>query len=486
MPEAMIKNVTETMTESISGAMIKTKPEACIRRSTLPYRTGEIFTLFAEEKNAAFLDSSLENNLGQYSIIGLVPYHEVSVEKGRLYVDGKAHPGSAEEYLNTYFQNHYRKNNTNLPLTDGAIGYVTYDYGMEKMDLTSRHKTKITMADMKWVFYDFFIIEDLKDHSLWFIANGHTEPASVLLKKMEDLIARKMANLTVLPLTASYPLAIHPDSTPDKYARSLHKLIDYLIAGDVCVTNFTGTLTVDCQCPPYTFFSRLRRDNPSPFGAYLQYDSYQIISASMERLLRIDGRHIETRPIKGTRRRGKTPTEDAALRAELGASKKDRSELLMIVDLERNDLNKICEPGSVSVPTLFSVEDYASVFHLVANVTGTLRPELTSIDALTALFPGGSITGAQKRRAMEIIDELESSRRQLYTGTIGYLSLDGNCDLNIVIRTAVHQNDTYYIGVGGGITAESEKNFEYEEIWQKAKALLTALKGETFDYEPYL
>lgn len=158
----------------------------------------------------------------------------------------------------------------------------------------------------------------------------------------------------------------------------------------------------------------------------------------------------------------------------------------MIVDLERNDLHKICQPGSVTVPTLFSVEDYASVFHLVASVTGILRPDQTAVDALKALFPGGSITGAPKKRAMEIIDELESSRRQLYTGTIGYLSLDGNCDLNIVIRTAVHQGDTYYIGVGGGITAESDRDFEYEEIWQKAKALLTALKGEPFYYEPYL
>lgn len=303
---------------------------------------------------------------------------------------------------------------------------------------------------------------------------------------MEDLIAAKMANFKSQSLAETYPLAIHPDSTSDEYAQALHKLMDYLIAGDVYVTNFTGTLTVDCQCPPYTFFSRLRRDNPSPFGAYLQYDSYQIISASMERLLRINGKKIETRPIKGTRRRGKTAEEDAALRKELAESQKDQSELLMIVDLERNDLNKICEPGSVIVPDLFAVEEYATVFHLIANVIGTLKPNQTAIDALSALFPGGSITGAPKRRAMEIIDELESSRRQLYTGTIGYLSLDGNCDLNIVIRTAVHQGDSYYIGVGGGITAESERGFEYEEIWQKAKALLSALKGETFDYEPYL
>lgn len=478
----MPKNKTETITET----MVSTTNDSYIRRSTLPYSAGQIFALFAEEQGAVFLDSSLENNLGQYSIIGLVPYHEVSVENGIFSVDGTTHSGTPAEYLKAYLRRNHRENPTDLPLTDGAIGYVTYDYGMKGMGLTSRHEAKIAMADMKWIFYDFFIIEDLKDHSLWFIANGHTEPPQELWEKMENLIKEKMAAFTAPILTDTYPIDIRPDCTPDEYARALKKLLDYLIDGHVYVTNFTGTLTVDCPCPPYTFFSRLRRDNPSPFGAYLQYDSYQIISASMERLLHINGSQIETRPIKGTRRRGKTAAEDAALRKELSESQKDRSELLMIVDLERNDLNKICEPGSVAVPNLFSVEDYASVFHLVSAVTGTLRPEQTAIDALTALFPGGSITGAPKQRAMEIIDELESSRRQLYTGTIGYLSLDGNCDFNIVIRTAVHQDNKYYIGLGGGITAESDRNFEYEEIWQKAKALLTALKGDIFDYEPYL
>lgn len=460
--------------------------ETCVRRSFLPYTASQIFSLFSDEKDTAFLDSSLTNELGRYTVIGLLPYHRVSVEKGRLLVDGKHHPGTAEAYLKAYLQRHYRKNHTDLPLTAGAIGYVTYDYGMKGQGLMSQHAPQLDMAEMKWVFYDFFIIEDLKDHSLWFAANGHTEAASELLDKMEDFIEHGMAALIGPSLEEIYPIMTSPDCRSDEYALSLGKLTDYLLAGDVYVTNFTSTLTVDSPCPPYTFFSRLRRDNPSPFGAYLQYGSYQIISASMERLLCVKGRQVETRPIKGTRRRGKTAAEDETLRQELSTSQKERSELLMIVDLARNDLHKICQPGSVTVPTLFSVETYATVFHLAASVTGILRPDKTAVDAFTALFPGGSVTGAPKKRAMEIIDELESSRRQLYTGCIGYLSLDGNCDFNSVIRTAVHQNGSYYIGVGGGITAESESDFEYEETWQKAKALLTALKGETFDYESYL
>lgn len=462
--------------------------ESLICRSPFPYTASQLFALFADEKDVAFLDSSLVNDLGCYSLIGLVPYHTVSVAQGQLQVDGKSHEGTAETYLKPYLKKHYQANRTSLPLTAGAIGYVSYDYGLALHGMKSRHTPAFPLPDMKWVFYDFFIIEHRQSHTVWFAANGQTMPAEALLAQMEEKIRTRLQERPSSRTSENpqYALAVQADSTPESYRKALQKLRDYLFAGDVYVTNFTSTLTVQSCCPPYTFFSRLRRDNPSPFGAYLQYGSYQIISASMERLLCLRDDQIETRPIKGTRRRGKTPTEDKKLRQELAQSQKDQSELLMIVDLERNDLHKICRPGSVSVPTLFAIEPYATVFHLVANVTGTLRPGQTAIDALMALFPGGSITGAPKRRAMEIIDELEFSRRQLYTGTIGYLSLNGNCDLNIIIRTAVHHDDRYTIGVGGGITAESDVHFEYEEIWQKAKALLSALKGDVFDYESYL
>ena len=187
-------------------------------------------------------------------------------------------------------------------------------------------------------------------------------------------------------------------------------------------------------------------------------------------------RKINTRPIKGTRKRGETEEEDIRMRTELENSGKDKSELLMIVDLERNDLNRVCVPGSVKVTELFTVEEYATVFHLVSDIEGQLQEEKDIIDLMDAAFPGGSITGAPKYRAMEIIDELEHGKRNLYTGSIGYLTLDGDCDFNIVIRTAVHKDGKYYLGVGGGITAESDLEFEYEETLQKAKAVLEAMK----------
>lgn len=251
-------------------------------------------------------------------------------------------------------------------------------------------------------------------------------------------------------------------------------MIDYITEGDIYIANMTQQLTLHSPMQPYEMFCRLRESNPAPFGGYFNYDDFQIVCASPERFLQMKNGTIQTRPIKGTRKRGKTPQEDEALRLELEQSEKDKSELLMIVDLERNDLNRVCIPGSVKVTELFKVETYATVFHLISNIIGQLRPELTVMELLKAAFPGGSITGAPKLRAMEIIDELEHGQRNLYTGSIGYISLDGGCDFNIVIRTALYQNGVYYLGVGGGITCESELEFEYEETLLKAKALLDA------------
>ena len=205
-------------------------------------------------------------------------------------------------------------------------------------------------------------------------------------------------------------------------------MIQYIIEGDIYIANMTQRLSIACAKPPLDLFFSLRDSNPSPFGAYLDYDDFQIVCASPERFLQMKNGHVQTRPIKGTRKRGATPEEDLLMRRELEQSEKDKSELLMIVDLERNDLNRVCRPGSVKVTELFTVEEYATVFHLVSNVEGDLLPDKTVVDLLESAFPGGSITGAPKYRAMEIIDELERGQRGLYTGSIGYLTLDNCCD----------------------------------------------------------
>lgn len=287
-----------------------------------------------------------------------------------------------------------------------------------------------------------------------------------------------------LPRRHGQTAPFRPNFEKEEYKQAIDRMISYIVQGDIYIANMTQQLQVASKADPYLAYSYLRTHNPAPFGAYLNYGTFQILCASPERFLQVQDGIVQTRPIKGTRKRGTTPREDEALRQELEGSQKDRSELLMIVDLERNDLNHVCRPGSVKVTENFAVEAYATVFHLVSTIEGKLKKECDLTDLIRAAFPGGSITGAPKIRAMEIIDELEHDRRGLYTGSIGYLSLDGSCDLNIVIRTAVHQDGIYTLGVGGGITCESDLEFEYEETLQKSKAVLEALwqkEGEPYD-----
>ena len=333
-------------------------------------------------------------------------------------------------------------------------------------------------------FYDVFLIDDAKKEKTFLIANGITQSADACLKNLCSLLTEVFASdQSPIPHSdrkmedsASFPLTVTPNFEKEDYKRTIDRMIHYIIEGDIYIANMTQRLSIACEKQPPDLFLSLRESNPSPFGAYLDYDNFQIVCASPERFLQMKNGHVQTRPIKGTRKRGETPEEDLRMRRELEQSEKDKSELLMIVDLERNDLNRVCRPGSVKVTELFTVEEYATVFHLVSNVEGDLLPDKTVVDLLESAFPGGSITGAPKYRAMEIIDELEHGQRGLYAGSIGYLTLDNCCDFNIVIRTALYQDGVYHLGVGGGITAESELEFEYEETLQKAKALLDAMQ----------
>lgn len=512
----------------------------------------EIFAYgrFYEKEDTAFLDSSLENELGRYSILGLKPYLKL-VKGEKFTVNGVESEIGFEEYVRTYLKEHRQENPTELPLTAGAIGYFSYEYGRKKEDVKTRHKNGVDMPDAVLVFYDVFLIEDTREKVLYTVANGESVEPEKALAEVEELVRgaaglagdnagcvienvntgeafrlrenqivveksgsredSALADLvcdetdsmadpkqahavsgnaytdsenrgdglveeTPIPHVSHPHLKITPDFTHEDYKGAIDRMIQYIIEGDIYIANMTRQLTIESPKAPYEVFRTLRKNNPSPFGGFFNYGNFQVVAASPERFLKVKDHHIVTRPIKGTRKRGETPEEDALLRAELEASEKDKSELLMIVDLERNDLNRVSMPGSVKVTELFTVEEYATVFHLISNVEGDLKPELTVMDLIEAAFPGGSITGAPKLRAMEIIDELEHSSRNLYTGSMGYLSLSGDCDLNIVIRTAVYQDGVYHLGVGGGITCESDLEFEYEETLQKAKALLQAME----------
>ena len=440
------------------------------------YKIDRILDLYKDEKGIAFLDSSLKNELGRYSILGLHPYMIIKKVNDIVYRNNKKIKITFEQGLKNILHMEYQKNDTDLPIISGGIGYFSYQYNN-----MNYHKNNVgfteEIPEAMFSFYDNFIIQDNHTNEIFITGNGKLKQAAISVADIHEKIksADTLDNFQNETRT-EYQVNIKSNFEPNAYKKAVAKMIDYIFAGDVYIANMTQKLLLESDKSPYNMYQKLRTINPSPFGAYIDGEGFQIISASPERFLRKKNNVIDTRPIKGTRKRGATAAEDKALKDELKNSEKDKSELLMIVDLERNDLNKISKKGSVKVEELFHIEEYATVFHLIANVQGELEAGYDTIDVIKAMFPGGSITGAPKKRAMEIIEELEQGSRGLYTGTLGYLSLDGNCDFNIVIRTAVYQNGKYFLGVGGGITSESELDFEFEETLQKAKAIIEALK----------
>lgn len=445
---------------------------ARIIKELQPYKRAiDIFSRFKDEKDAVILESSLENELGRYTIIGRSPYLKLEKREG-FTINGTASSQNFEEYVKTYLHNNNEDNPTNLPLVDGAIGYFSYEYRQDLESISSRHREDTDIPRCILNFYDEFIVEDLKEKKVWLIANGHNRPPEKSIAELE----KEIAHAKPQDWGQGGDITLHPDFTEQEYLSAVEKMIEFIVAGDIYIANMTQHIAIESHRSPYETFLRLRHINPSPFGGYLNYEGFKIISASPERFLKLENNIVTTRPIKGTRKRGAAPSEDNNLKEELKNSGKDKSELLMIVDLERNDLNRVCVPGTVKVTELFAIEEYATVFHLVSTIEGELAPECNAMDLVKAAFPGGSITGAPKIRAMEIIDQLEHSTRNIYTGSLGYISLDGTMDLNIIIRTLLYKDGLYHLGVGGGITFESEPEFEYEETWQKAKAILEALK----------
>ena len=467
-----------------------------IIKELTPYiPAADIFRIYEKEEGCAFLDSSLVNELGRYSIIGRNPYLKLVKDGETFTVNGKTETEKTfEDYMREYLNTHEDKNDSQLPVVSGAIGYFSYDYGRKQMGVPTGEKDLVTIPEAVLTFYDCFIVEDCQEKRTYLVANGITGDALAQIQAMEEAIRKFTESgkqkgpeigekkesgngmATENSHCEKFKIQISQNFEKEEYKQAVDRMIQYIVEGDIYIANMTQQLTIESEKQPLDVFYDLRKNNPSPFGGYLDFGDYQIICASPERFLKMKDRHVNTRPIKGTRKRGATPEEDEMLRKELEDSGKDKSELLMIVDLERNDLNRVCRPGSVKVTELFTVEAYATVFHLVSDIEGTLEEDKNVIDLLEATFPGGSITGAPKYRAMEIIDELEHGKRNLYTGSIGYLTLDGSCDFNIVIRTALHKDGKYHLGVGGGITAESDLEFEYEETLQKARAILEALQ----------
>ena len=340
------------------------------------------------------------------------------------------------------------------PLLGGAIGYFGYDLGrlFERWPASAKDEG---VSDLHVGFYDWVLAVDHRTGQRWLIStglpHGSTAAARARWRELQASLERSKP-----PPTNGVVANVRLRSNVGRsaYLAQVHWAKEYIAAGDIYQVNLSHRLEGDWTGHTWPLYERLRAASPVPYGAYLALDDCTVLSASPERFLRCEGHQVETRPIKGTRPRGATARQDRVLARQLARSGKDRAENLMIVDLLRNDLGKVCQVGTIQVPELFGLEGYASVWHLVSTVQGTVCPELTAVDVLRACFPGGSVTGCPKIRAMAIIEELEPVRRGVYCGAIGYLSFTGDMDTSIAIRTLVVREGRMYLQVGGAVVAD--------------------------------
>jgi len=456
----------------------------------------EFFDSVWERDYAFFLDSGMSHDrLGRYSFIGFEPFmvfrskgREIEVIRGRETENIEANPFDVLEGL----LKDYRVDETELPFPGGAVGFFGYDLKDVLYDLPQLAEDDIKMWDCVLGFYDSVLVFDNLEGKWYLTRCGFTDRDYREAVEKACECGREMKSLGHMSerpcRSATFPGDKEGNSggfegyksnfKKEEYLRTLERVKEYIAAGDIYQANLSQRLKADMRIEPWELYKRLRAINPAPFAAFLNFGDIAVVSASPERFFRVEGRRIETRPIKGTRPRGGDSEEDKGLEKELLASEKDKAEHVMIVDLERNDLGKVCEFGSVKVSEFEVIEGYSTVFQMVSTVEGVLRDDVSQVDCLRAMFPGGSITGAPKVRAMEIIEELEPTKRGLYTGSIGYLGFSGNIDLSIVIRTFLVKDNGAYFQVGGGIVADSSPEAEYQETMDKAKALIDALQEE--------
>jgi para-aminobenzoate synthetase component 1 len=450
------------------------------------------FELFKDRPFSFFLDSGMDpRRLGRYSFMGSDPFLVISSRGDKIKLlspEGeKAVLGNPFDVLGELLYK-YRldENPTTLPFVGGAVGYLSYDLGHFVEKLPSTAVDDLQLPECYLAFYDAVIAFDHLEGRAYVAATGFPEIGSARHASAKARLEELRRTLTGAPRPDYYeeapldqpvesPVGLRSNFTHEGYVDAVEAVRDYIKAGDIFQANISQRFEADMPLPPYDLYSRLRRINPAPFASYLNFDGVTVVSASPERFLRVRGDMVETRPIKGTRPRGKDEASDRALARELVRSIKDQAEHIMIVDLERNDLGRVCRYGTVRVSELAALEKYATVFHLTSTVEGRLRSGKGIIDLLNATFPGGSITGAPKVRAMEIIDEIEPTRRSVYTGSIGYLSFDGGLDLNIVIRTILVKNGRAYFQVGGAVVYDSDPEGEYVETLDKARGLIRAL-----------
>lgn len=429
-----------------------------------------------------FLDSGRPGSSGgRYDILAADPYLTLSTRgpvttlSGR---DGLTRTSEADPFeLLKEAMGAEEERHPELPFAGGALGYFAYDLGRRIERLPRRSLADISLPEMAVGLYDWAVVVDHQLRRAWLVARDRDPATAIqwpglleLLRPVEGPAAGPRGRLRILSRVAG-------NMDRAGYARAFEAIQRYIREGDCYQVNLAQRFSARAEGNPWEAYRRLRVLNPAPFSAFMALSEGAVLSSSPERFLRVQGDRVETRPIKGTRARSAFPRHDQALAEDLLLSAKDRAENVMIVDLLRNDLGKNCAIGSVAVPELFRIESYATVHHLVSTVTGRLAPGRHALDLLRGCFPGGSITGAPKLRAMEIIEELEPHRRSVYCGAVGYLGFDGAMDTNIAIRTLVFADGWLHAWAGGGIVVDSRMESEYQECLDKAAAMLKLFDG---------
>lgn len=429
------------------------------------------------------LESSMRHeHLGRYSYLMADPVHWVTPDT----LDEL--PGLMQPYRSEFVPDL-------PPFQGGLAGLIGYEHNRKLERIPPNRYEDFPFPPLAFGVYDVVIAFDHARGEAWLISHGWSASRSETVsmaaeRRVQQFLDRLHGDpepdsldwtqrKPIESLAPQYPVpgpdGLTSNFSKQQYLDAVQKCIDYIYAGDVFQINLAQRLLAPATSSAEALFMRLRGCNPAPFSGYFDLGHSQIISASPERFLAIRNGEIETRPIKGTRRRTRFPQIDLAASQQLLSSEKDRAENIMIVDLMRNDLSRICEDDSIEVTQLCELEKYQSVFHLVSAIRGRLRPDQDISQTLKATFPGGSITGAPKVRAMEIIAELEPTSRGAYCGSLGYIGIDGSADFNILIRTITASQGWWQIPVGGGLVAQSDPLREYEETWTKAAGMLAAL-----------
>ncbi len=427
-------------------------------------------------------------NLARYSFIGLEPFVRYQCRNGAGVIqDGsgqKEVEGDPLDVLREIMDRYQAPKIEGLPrFYGGAVGYFGYDLVRYVEELPDKTLDDLNLPDCHFILTRLVLIFDHVKHKVKIVVNTQpgNDPAAAYHRAVNRINAvKKMINepsavVNGTNKASAVTTKIVSNMTREEFITKVEKAKEYIKAGDIFQVVLSQRLTLPLQGEPFDIYRNLRTVNPAPYLYYLNFGGTVIIGSSPEMLVRVEDGHVQTCPIAGTRPRGRTRTEDAALEKELLADKKEKAEHVMLVDLGRNDLGRVCDYGSISVNGFMEVERYSHVMHIVSNVVGSLRPGKPVFDALKACFPAGTVSGAPKVRAMEIIDELEPTRRGVYAGAIGYFGFTGNMDTCITIRTILVHDGMTYVQAGAGIVADSDPGREYDETINKAKALLETL-----------